>query len=70
MIFRTKYQGCFFLIMQVLSISKGSVFPGYLEVATAVIVSMRSWQNFSPCIDIALIFFLYSGPSGILGEDD
>ena len=32
------------------------VFPDYL-VATAVVVSVWSWYNFSPCIDIVLIFF-------------
>ena len=34
---------CCFLILQVLSISKGSVFPDYLEVATAVVVSVSIW---------------------------
>ena len=33
------------------------VFPDYLEVATAVVVSMWSWYNFSLCIDIVLIYF-------------
>ena len=40
-----------------LSFSVGSVYPDYLEVATAVVVSVTSWYNFSPCIDIALILF-------------
>ena len=60
--------GCF-LILYVLSNSDGSVFPDYLEVATAVVVYVWSWSNFSPCINIVLIFFSYSGPSGILGLD-
>ena len=30
---------------------------------------MLSWLNFSSCIDIVLIFFSYSGPSGVLGSD-
>ena len=36
---------------------KQAVFPDYLEVATAVIVSVWSWYNFSPYNDIVLIFF-------------
>ena len=32
-----------FLILSVLSISEGSVFPDYLEVATSVVVSVLSW---------------------------
>ena len=37
---------------------------------TAVVVSVWSLKNFSPCIDIVLIFFFsYSGPSGISGSD-
>ena len=31
-------------------------FSDYLEVATAVVVSVWSWLNFSQCIDIMLIF--------------
>ena len=45
------------------------VFSDYLEVATAVVVYVLSWLNFSSCIDIVLIFFSYSGPSGVLGSD-
>ena len=41
-------------------------FPDYLEVTTAVVVSVWSWKNFSPCINMVLISFSYSGPSGIL----
>ena len=48
---------CCFLILKVLSTYERSVFPDYLEVATAVVVSVWSLQNFSPCIDIVLIFF-------------
>ena len=32
-------------------------FPDKLEITTAVIVSVWCWLNFSPCIDLVLIFF-------------
>ena len=62
-------QVCCFLILEVISISEGSFFPDYLEEATTVVVSVWSWLNFSQCIDIMLILFLYSGPLGITGSD-
>ena len=45
--------------------------PDYLEVQQLSLcrVCVWSWSNFSACIDIVLIFFSYSGPSGILGSD-
>ena len=49
-----------------LSISEGSVFSKLLRgnnSCTCLCV------NFSPCIDMVLIFFSYSGPSGLLCSD-
>ena len=43
------------------SISEGSVFPDYLEVATAVVVSV-----FLPVHRYSVNIFSYSSPSGIL----
>ena len=49
----------------VLSISDSIVFLDYLQVATAVVVP----RELLPHIDIALIFFLHSGPLGVLVSD-
>ena len=37
--------------------SEGSVFPDYLEVATAVVVASGLGKNVSPYIDLVLRFF-------------
>ena len=43
--------------MHMKSISEGSVTQDFLEIATAVAVSVWSWENFSPFIYIVLISF-------------
>ena len=48
---------CCFLILWVLFISEGSVYPDYLEVTSAAVVSVWSWKNYSPCIHKVLKFF-------------
>ena len=54
----------YFLILYCrFSKSEGSVFPDYLEVATAVVVSV-----FLPMHRYSVDIFSYSSPSGILGS--
>ena len=50
--------------------SEGTVFPDYLEVATAVVVSaVELVKLLSVYRYIVLTYFSYSGPSGILRSD-
>ena len=43
-------------------------FSDYLEVATAVVVSVCTWKT-SPVHHYSVDIFSYSGPCGILGSD-
>ena len=47
------------LVFKVLSISEGSVFQVYLEVATADVVPRGVDKTFPPYIDIVLIFLIF-----------
>ena len=39
------------------------------EVTIAVVVPCGVCKTFSPCINIVFSFFLYSGPSDVMGSD-